>query len=459
MRRPLIAFATFEAAVRSLYSVLDSPTETALRLPSGEDQPGTVFRFPAAVNQVLLIGDLHPSKDTLTNLAKLLELVYPDLEGGTLGLAILGDFTHPGEGDLTDMAPSIELVTEWLAPLKVTYPTQVTLIRGDHESVGSPYGIDFGKITDYLSSSLVANNPQLWASGLVTMVAPNRPEFVDRLGEPLGLFDMTERAERFCFQNRRMLTEEYRGKWYDFIEYDEAQKQLRFSNDLNPQDQRTLFLTFKDATVQLLWPDPVTGQLLPCSLSVNQSSLWGAEIRARGGDELVRFVQQEVYDRLPMFACGQNFICNHAAPPLPLPGETVEPSICSSTDIASLKPRKHRATFKEPWFRTIFGRPFRNKVRAYNQQTIKDLLSLMGLPITGFYVVGHTRVDHFVAEYPLDEAADYEVLNDSVIKLYQAPPYNFIIDSQGPAPAGLLLENRIPLTPEQVSTSWRVIGA
>ncbi|MBN2053305.1 metallophosphoesterase, partial [bacterium] len=312
-------FPHFTAAAETLADVLASDTERRHRpMAPGTGQPGLIFRFADAVERILFIGDLHPTSQTQDNLQVLLEPVWNDLLSGRLGLVILGDFTHPGDGDMTDMKPSIHLFTDLLAPLKVMFPDRVALLRGDHESVGSPFGLDFGKAAGGIPARSAGDNLlEMITDGVIWMFAPQQPAHLEQDDEYAGLWDLSPTAERYCLKGNRLLAKGYEGRWYDFshLEPGSTEIEMVFRNQDNPLDIRTLRPRLENDVIHFMVSGDCDYDGCRCTMVLNQSKLFGAAVAAVAGNDFPSFLQARVYDRLPLIATGKSFIANHAAPP------------------------------------------------------------------------------------------------------------------------------------------------
>ena len=123
------------ATVEQAHAIL---SDEAYRPRNSQGRPGALLNLPEELAPVI-IGDIHAQID---NLLKILSLDghLRALERGDAYLLLLGDTVHrEGEGELEEMDSSL-LTLDLLFKLKIHFPKNVFLLRGNHESFDGDVG-------------------------------------------------------------------------------------------------------------------------------------------------------------------------------------------------------------------------------------------------------------------------------------------------------------------------------
>ncbi|MBN2382993.1 metallophosphoesterase [bacterium] len=447
--RDIIKQGNFSDLVQALADMLKQESEQ-LRPHDSQARPGAIEIVPDRIARVLYFGDIHPSRKNLPNFERALDPFWDELKQGTLAIVLAGDFTHPGEDDLTDMQPSVQMLGEYLIPLKLSFPDQIVLIRGDHESVGSPFAEDFGKGTDFLPSWTIANGlDELLESGLLWALGPNKPEFGPKQGRFAGIYLNTPEAERYVISGKKFGREAFAGSWHPFhrIEEKDGKQYLVFrGSDKNPAARWIRIERESDLVRFYLEND---GEDTLCSIALNQSRTYGHYLEKIAGKSIVQLLQQEVYDQLPLIVSGKCFAGIHGAPPDLNESIGSDPSFPNLTrqDLVELSNPDYRQDNKNIYRRLIFGRPIEGNSFSMTPQTIEYFLELLGNNTHDLFLMAHTRPDHFLESYRrlFPQQGKELMLNKDIYAPFGIAWNHFVIDSQSSLCSHLLIENRRPL--------------
>jgi len=121
-----------EAALRLLKEVNRQMEAEPYRAVSSDGRPGGIVELPAQKTPVV-VGDLHGRVENLLSLLCQNNFLE-SLEQEQAALVILGDAVHPeGPNALEDMDSSV-LIMDVILRLKITFPTGVFFLLGNHDS-------------------------------------------------------------------------------------------------------------------------------------------------------------------------------------------------------------------------------------------------------------------------------------------------------------------------------------
>ncbi len=116
----------------SLEKVNTILSQEAYRPKNSQGRPGAVVMTPNKMTPII-IGDLHARIDNLIHLLTENQFLESLLNGTAL-LIILGDVVHSEiDGQLEDMSSSM-LMMDFIFKLKIRFPDQVFIVRGNHDS-------------------------------------------------------------------------------------------------------------------------------------------------------------------------------------------------------------------------------------------------------------------------------------------------------------------------------------
>lgn len=461
----------FERSCDEVYGLLENAAEYYLkpnpvrRPRNSSSRPGSVFRFGDHTEKAIFIGDLHPDRNNFDNFRKLTEKYLPGILKGNIGLVVGGDFTHPGTGDLTEMESSLKLLTDYLLPLKLKRPDNVVLLRGDHESVGSPYGPDFGKSASFIPQNIAGDDLAAFLDmDMIWVMSPELPQLQKPGNEFNGLFSDSPEAIQFSFSGFFLRETLFQGEKYVFsrIEGKAESQVLIFRHYDNPERIKKIFVKTVEGKIYFLYkPEEGKDETVACSLAVNQSRLYGKYVSEKLGKEWVERLQKEIYDRLPIIAVGRSFAAVHAGPLHNPNGKSSSSERWRPTlqDIIDLEPSPDRTSFSDPWLQLTFGRPAGFLANGFTPEDVRSFLEILNLEPHHMLLAGHTIPKSYVSNIPRD--FPYEPFKPApcvVLPFGVKTPF-FLVDSQDEDSAAVVMQNRTFEKTEDHSPFWNIIQA
>jgi len=119
-------------ALALLESVIAILEEEKHRPRDARGRPGGLVRLPNKLRPII-VGDLHAQVDNLLTILSQ-NAFLDELESGEACLVLLGDLVHSEiDGEMEDMDSSL-LLMDLVLRLKVRFPDQLFVIRGNHDS-------------------------------------------------------------------------------------------------------------------------------------------------------------------------------------------------------------------------------------------------------------------------------------------------------------------------------------
>ncbi|MFC1851876.1 metallophosphoesterase [candidate division CSSED10-310 bacterium] len=443
----ILADGELDTLIDLMADVLDNIVP-AIRPRNSRNKPGAIFQLNPIIEKVLYFGDLHPARKNIDNFLKAMAPHFRLLQEGRLAIVVAGDFTHPATDDLTDMEPSVMFLQQVLIPLKILFNQNVVLLRGDHETVGNPYGEDFGKGTDFVPPWTLEKGLEAFIeSGLVWAMGPNKPEF-SGAGRFTGIYNNSPQSERYSIGGKEFGRETFKGSWYTFkkVEVKDSKEYFVFEGVEKNPPQRWVRIERGDDRIQFFLEEENSDIL--CSLALNQSRAYGLYVERIGGQKTLEKLQYRVYDRLPLVVRGNSFAGVHGSPieKLSPSDDKVQIEPLTRQEIIELSNPKFRHDNNKAYRRLIFGRPIEGKSFSFTPQIVEDFLIQIGNDPKDLFLMAHTRPDHFLEGYKriFPKRGTELLLNQDIYTPFGPGWQHLVIDSQSMRCSHLLIENRRP---------------